>query len=245
MNSFPAIGSSVIEFTTIDSTNAFAMQLANAGNVEHGTVVITDYQTHGKGQQGNSWQAESQKNILLSVVLKTTREHLQDQFLLNAAFCSSIAHLLMEEYELAATAIKWPNDIYVNKKKIAGILIENIIRGASWQYAIVGVGININQASFAEGLNATSLINETGKATSLLAFRKLLFAALNDAYKLFTSDRTRVLSEYNNLLHGINTEIRYFKNGKDQLGTLHGASEQGFLKIDDLRYRHGEIAIFL
>ena len=145
MSSFPAIGSSVIELSEIDSTNNYAMQLANGGMAEHGTVVITNYQTKGKGQQGNQWSSEPGSNLLFSIILDTSHDDIQSQFLLNAAFCSGIAHMLMEHFELSATSIKWPNDIFIHKKKIAGILIENLIRGQQWQFAIAGHSTQIRK----------------------------------------------------------------------------------------------------
>ena len=189
MSSFPAIGSSIIELSEIDSTNDYAMQLANGGMAEHGTVIITNFQSKGKGQQGNQWASEPGSNLLFSVILDTSREDIQSQFLLNAAFCSGIALLLMEHFELSATSIKWPNDIFVHKKKIAGILIENLIRGQQWQFAIVGVGINVNQLKFDSTINATSIQSESRMEVSLVELRQIIFNYLNKAYQDFKNSK--------------------------------------------------------
>lgn len=221
------------------------MELANGGMAEHGTVIITNYQSQGKGQQGNRWKSAKEKNLLFSIVLDTTKNEISSQFLLNASFCSALAHLLMDEFELPATSIKWPNDIYIGKKKIAGILIENVIRGQQWQYAIVGIGININQLKFGELNTATSIRNEIGKEINLMDLRKTVFRYLNDAFTSFQTNTSLVIPEYNSLLYGINETIHFKKNDKLMQGTLIGAAQQGFLKIDEQEYRHGEIKITL
>lgn len=245
MPSFPPIGSSLISFDQIDSTNDYAMQLANEGSVEHGTVILTNHQTKGKGQQGRQWQAEKEKNLLLSFVLDTSTKNIQSQFLLNTAFCAGIAHLLMEDYELNAVSIKWPNDIYIGKKKIAGILIENVLRGHQWQYAIVGIGLNVNQLVFPQDIAATSVQAELKKEISLLAIRQNLLKHLNTAFNNFSQSKPNLLKEYNCLLHGFQEDISFEKKGKKQLGLLQGADAQGFLKINETEYRHGEIKLLM
>lgn len=245
MPPFPHIGSSVIELSEIDSTNNYAMELASGGLAEHGLVVATNYQTQGKGQQGNRWKSAKEKNLLFSIVLDTAQQDIATQFLLNAAFCSALAYLLMDEYELPATSIKWPNDIYIGKKKIAGILIENVVRGQQWQYAIVGIGINVNQQKFGELNTATSVRNELNREINLIPLRKKVFEYLNTAYHNFLTKPTTIIEEYNSLLYGINENIFYTKKAKKHHGTLHGAAQQGFLKIGAEQYRHGEIKIIL
>ena len=221
------------------------MELANGGIAEHGTVIITGYQTQGKGQQGNHWHSVAENNLLFSVILDTSQQEIASQFLLNAAFCSGVAHLLMNEFELPNTCIKWPNDIYVGKKKIAGTLIENVIRGQQWQYAIVGIGININQHIFPQVNNATSIRNITNKETNLIQLRKSVFKYLNEAFGNFILRPNAIIDEYNSLLYGIGEKITYIKQTKTIQGQLHGASTNGFLKIGEEQFRHGEIKLVL
>jgi len=239
------IGSSLIEFEQLDSTNDYAMHLANEGNVDHGTTILAKYQTKGKGQQGKHWHAAKEKNLLMSVILNATQKNIQTQFELNAAFCSAIAHMLMEDYEIGEACIKWPNDLYIGRKKIAGILIENIIQGQQWKYAIVGIGLNVNQVQFPQVIQATSMIHELGKKVDLVLLRKRLFVQLNKAYKNYLNKDQDLLFEYNSLLHGFDHAIEYEKDGKKQVGHLFGADVNGFLKIDNNQYRHGEIKLLL
>ena len=239
------IGSSVIEFDQLDSTNDYAMQLANEGNVESGSVILTHYQSKGKGQHGKNWHALRDKNLLLSIILDATKKDINTQFELNAAFCSAIAHMLMEDYEIGGVCIKWPNDLYVGRKKIAGILIENVIRGHQWQYAIVGIGLNVNQIDFPEDIQAISLQKEIGKEIDLVTLRNKLFVQLNKAYQHYLKNDFDLITEYNSLLNGFGQEIKYEKDGEKYLGQLRGADNNGFLKIDDGQYRHGEIKLLL
>jgi len=239
------IGSSIIEFEQLDSTNNYAMQLANEGNAEHGTTIITQHQTKGKGQQGKTWTAAKEKNLLMSFILDTSHKEITSQFLLNAACCTAVAHLLMEDMQIADVSIKWPNDLYVGKKKIAGILIENIIRGQQWKYAIVGIGLNVNQLEFPIGLSATSLQRLVNKIVDISFLRKKIFKRLNKAYQQYQENATAVLTEYNSLLYSYQNRISFIKNSEIKTGTLKGTDATGLLTIDENEYRHGEIQIIL
>ena len=133
------LGEVLIELSEIDSTNNYAMRLINEGMAEHGMTIRSDFQTTGKGQHGNSWQAEERKNLLFTTILDTKGFQLQDQFLLNAFACLSVADYLMTNADIRNVTIKWPNDIYAGDRKIAGILVEKG-RGT-----VVGIGLNISQ----------------------------------------------------------------------------------------------------
>ena len=125
------IGEVLIELLEIDSTNNYAMRLINEGMAEHGMTIRADYQTEGRGQQGKNWLSEESKNLLFTTILDTTGFSIQKQFILNTFTCLSVAEFLMTNIGLREVSIKWPNDIYAENKKIAGILIENIIRGTN------------------------------------------------------------------------------------------------------------------
>jgi BirA family biotin operon repressor/biotin-[acetyl-CoA-carboxylase] ligase len=114
--------------------------------------VVTECQTQGRGQRGNTWEAEPNQNVTVSVILNPSFLAIHQQFYLN--ICTSLAVLDLVQAFLPANAsadfkVKWPNDIYYGNKKLGGILIENTIRGQFIQQAILGIGLNINQISFA------------------------------------------------------------------------------------------------
>lgn len=132
----------------LDSTASTSSYLAGiATDAPHGTVVMAREQTAGRGQRGNSWEAEPGKNITLSLLLRPTGLHPGRQFIISQAVSLAIVEML-EHFVANPVTIKWPNDIYVDDRKICGILIENTITGSTIDRCIVGIGLNVNQAEF-------------------------------------------------------------------------------------------------
>ncbi|ADV43220.1 biotin--[acetyl-CoA-carboxylase] ligase [Bacteroides helcogenes] len=147
-----------------DSTNQYLSRLCNNRQeaVAELTTVIAEFQTSGKGQRGNTWEAESGKNLLFSFVLYPAFLEAHCQFIL-----SQIVSLAIKE-ELSRWSneitIKWPNDIYWKDRKICGILIENDLSGHYISRSICGIGLNINQENFhSDAPNPVSLRQITGK----------------------------------------------------------------------------------
>ena len=155
----------MIHLNETDSTNRYLQQLCQeAGNnkVEEFTTVCADYQTAGKGQRGNSWEAAKGANLLFSFVCYPTFVPIRQQFVLSQLISLGIKETL-DEY-CSDISIKWPNDIYWKEKKICGILIENDLQGNSIGRCISGIGLNINQEVFlSDAPNPISLKQITGK----------------------------------------------------------------------------------
>lgn len=154
------IGQHLIELVETTSTNTHAMELIRQGGVAEGTVIWALYQSSGRGQQGNTWVAEKGKNLTFSLVIHPTFLAADKQFYLSKVTSLAVLGMLTEylpasQYDIQ---IKWPNDVLVTNHKIAGILIESILRGNSVQSSVIGLGLNVNQGSF-EGhkRQATSL----------------------------------------------------------------------------------------
>lgn len=132
------------------------------GSYSHGDVVIADAQTAGRGQRGNAWNSERGLNLTFSMLLEPDFMMPDRQFLLSEAVALSLTDML-DSYGIEAR-IKWPNDIYVGDRKIAGILIENDIMGIKLRRSIVGVGLNVNQRLFDAGIpNPVSMSLVTGR----------------------------------------------------------------------------------
>ncbi|WP_210486341.1 biotin--[acetyl-CoA-carboxylase] ligase [Rufibacter aurantiacus] len=155
------------------STNTEAHLLLNKNGATDGCVIVAGAQTGGRGQRGNTWDVEPDKNITLSVILKPTFLEAQHQFSLNIAV--SLAALdLLREYLPEGVALKWPNDLYYRDRKAGGILIENAVSGRFLQHSVIGIGLNVNQVSFVH-TRATSLALLTGEQIPLpKAISKLL-----------------------------------------------------------------------
>lgn len=147
-----------------DSTNRYLARLCDAhpGNVPELATVIADYQTAGKGQRGNSWEAERGKNLLFSFVLYPTFMEASRQFALSQLVSLAIKEELAQQS--TGFSIKWPNDIYWEERKICGILVEHDLCGNRLARSVCGVGINVNQERFlGNAPNPVSLCQVTGR----------------------------------------------------------------------------------
>ncbi len=154
----------ITHFKNIDSTNSYLQNLLDKGEDITDNVVVTDFQTSGKGQGKNVWQSEDGKNLLFSIALDMSFLKAEDQFLLTQMVSVAMINVLKNYLPEENLFIKWPNDIYFNNKKIAGILIKNEIKGIMLGTSIIGIGLNVNQTSFDESLpNPISMKMITGK----------------------------------------------------------------------------------
>jgi BirA family transcriptional regulator, biotin operon repressor / biotin---[acetyl-CoA-carboxylase] ligase len=162
-----------IHIKQTNSTNALLWQMIREESLPEGFVVQTDFQTAGKGQVGNSWESESGKNLLFSMVLYPHHIAPDEQFLLSQIVSLGIKKTLDEYTE--GIAVKWPNDIYWNDKKLVGILIENLLQGNKIKSVVIGIGLNVNQKVFVGNApNPVSLRQITGKRIN----RKLLLGKI-------------------------------------------------------------------
>lgn len=132
---------------------------------EHGTIVSAHTQTSGRGQRGNSWEAEPGKNLTFSIVLRPEWVDARKQYAVSEAVATAVAETLREYTgEPEMVAVKWPNDIYYGDGKISGILIENTLTGSRIERSIAGIGINVNQMEFrSDAPNPVSLRQLTGR----------------------------------------------------------------------------------
>lgn len=170
------------------STNSYLRELIMREKEQpEGTVVITDYQTAGRGQKGNSWESERGKNLTFSILLHPNHIPPGKQFILSQLISIAIVGVL-KEYDRHFT-IKWPNDIYWKEKKIAGMLIEVDLTGSSLSNAIIGIGININQRHFkSDAPNPVSLTQITGKEHNLSELLEKILDSIVDAYNKYSPD---------------------------------------------------------
>lgn len=206
------IGTRFIELLSTGSTNNYAMQQVQNGVAKGGEVYFAFEQTAGKGQFQRQWLSSKGENIIFSAVMNTSAFALHKQFLLSMITALSIAELF-NNYTTEIIKIKWANDIYLNDRKAAGILIENVIRGKNWQFAIIGIGININQTNFSDDLkNPVSLKQVTGKSYNVVELAKELCSILNkNVVNLSAENDAAVLEDYNMQLYKLN-ETASFKH---------------------------------
>lgn len=151
----------IIKLSAIDSTNSYLKELVSQNTVENLAVVWTTNQTNGRGQMGANWVSEKDKNLTFSVLVKNALHDSNKIFDLNVCVAVTLIEVL-EKYKIANLAIKWPNDILADKKKISGVLIENSFKSTGEILSIVGIGINVNQDDFSDLPQASSLKKMTG-----------------------------------------------------------------------------------
>ena len=151
-----------------NSTNSLMKEMLAKGEWPEGErFLYTGYQTAGRGQTGNSWESEADKNLLCSILLPPNK----NLYFLNIAVGVALLRVIGEDF-----TIKWPNDIYFGDKKVAGILIENAIIGNEIQYSIAGIGLNVNQTTFvSDAPNPVSLKQIRGQEYDIERLMSLLF----------------------------------------------------------------------
>ncbi|MEN2281541.1 biotin--[acetyl-CoA-carboxylase] ligase [Algoriphagus sp. SE2] len=222
------------------STNDIALQMVRQGNVSEGTIVICDHQIKGKGQRGNVWQSQAGLNLTFSLILKPDFLDITEQFSLNMCISNGIRGLL-EDY-IADVKVKWPNDIKVpGYGKIGGVLVENTFSGSNWEYAIVGIGLNINQKTFLNP-EATSLALITENNFDLKELFKLSISRIEQSYLMLKRGRLReIKNEYLNHLYLRNNKSRFQSNEEIFYGEIKGITSFGKLQIET---EEGQLRLF-
>ncbi len=175
------IGQKFINLPKCLSTNLEARSIIEKGDAVEGAVIYTERQVAGRGQMGNTWEAAYGQNLTFSVILKPHFLRIEQQFYLSMSVAIAIQRFISQYCPKNNVAIKWPNDVLVQEKKVSGILIENTLHKRCLQHSIVGIGININQTDFESPL-ATSLKNLTGQSYELEKVLKAFLVILDQEY---------------------------------------------------------------
>jgi BirA family biotin operon repressor/biotin-[acetyl-CoA-carboxylase] ligase len=198
-------------------------------NYRHGDIIVALSQSGGRGQRGKSWSSEQGKNLTFSLVLEPENFTAERQFMLSKATALAIAAVL--EKQGVEARIKWPNDIYVGGKKIAGILIENSVCGARLTRSIVGAGINVNQTVFDPRLpNPTSLALETGLESDLPRLLEELYATLMAMFDRMDEKTDR---RYMEKLYLLDAPRLFVAAGRSFTGTIRGVGDYGELLVEE------------
>ncbi|HLG34778.1 MAG TPA: biotin--[acetyl-CoA-carboxylase] ligase [Bacteroidia bacterium] len=141
------VGKNAFWLEETPSTNLSAYEMLSMNRLPEGSAVLAKYQTKGKGQFGTQWESEHGKNLLVSYVFYPAFLEPKDLFMLNKTIALGVYDYVKQVVK-KNVSLKWPNDIYIGDKKIAGILIENSITFSDVNYSIAGVGLNVNQSTF-------------------------------------------------------------------------------------------------
>ena len=219
------------------------MGLIHAGMAQHGTTVFAHEQTKGKGQRDKQWWSRPNENITLSLIVKPFGLSTNELFLLSMTVSIGVQQFF-QSYAGEDTSIKWPNDVYWRDRKAGGILIENIIRGQEWKYAVIGIGININQTDFGKFSKAVSLKQITGKTYDPLELSKGLLDFLDKSFTSFTTGAD-IARQYHQHLYKWKEKVLLKKDNKSFEALVKEVKTDGTLIVqNDKRessFKAGEI----
>jgi len=197
----------------------------------HGLAVFAHTQTKGRGQRQRSWISEGGANINLSIIMEPEGLATSQMFLLSKAVAVGTLHFLDAQVK-SETSIKWPNDLYWRDRKAGGILIENVIQGNAWKYAIVGIGININQTDFGslEG-KAVSVRQITGRELDPVAAAKALCAAIDKTCSDILTLPQHIIETYRERLYKRGETARLKKGSRVFDAVIKDVTETGQLVV--------------
>ena len=232
----------MIKLDAIDSTNSYLKKLLLKENINDFTVVVSKHQTNGRGRNGNLWANKPSLNLAFSVYKRFINFSVNEKFMLNILSSISVYEVL-KKYKLNNLTIKWPNDIMTENKKIAGILIENSVRGNKINHSVIGVGININQSQFLDLPNATSVFLESGKKHSVEKIAVELKDAFKKNFTNFEIRETELIEFYNSVLFKRNVTTDFTTvNAKKIQGTIIGVNKEGILSLKQKNHKVFEYA---
>ncbi len=223
----------LIKLDAIDSTNSYLKSILQHSNAPDFTVVVAKKQIQGRGQMGTTWVSEEGKNLTFSVLKKILNFNIQDQFLLN--ICVSLAiYDTLNVMQIPDLKVKWPNDILSGTNKICGVLIENVLSGKKIQSSIIGIGLNINQLSFNNLPNVSSLKLILGKQFDL---DEVLLTLIDNLKNTFLKLSEKKVEELKDLY--LKTLFRKdkpstFKSENEEMftGIIRGISKEGKLLVE-------------
>ena len=242
------IGKDTLCYETIDSTNAQAKRLAEAGYGD-GTLMVADHQEAGRGRRGRSWETPAGTNIAMSLLLKPEINPN------NASMITLVAALAVSKAITQITGepapIKWPNDIVMNGKKVCGILTEMSAQFDYVNHIVVGIGINVNIESFPEEIaeTATSLRIETGKQISRAELIEAVWEQFETVYEVYlqTQDLRNLVKEYDARLINMHRNVKVLDPKEPFEGRAMGITPRGELMVDTWESRKlvssGEVSV--
>lgn len=225
-------GQHLIHLDTVDSTNDYLKRMAEEG-APHGTLVVAEYQTKGKGRRGRSWVTPPGSTIAMSILVRPELEP-EKVSMMTLVAGLSVAQSVREITGLEAE-IKWPNDVVVHGKKLSGTLTEMSMEMGAVHYLVIGTGINANVMEFPEELQSTvtSLELELGAKADRGALICAYMKAFERNYERFmqSGDMSFLLEEYHGLLANRNREVRVLEPGNEYNGIAEGINSRGQLLV--------------
>ena len=225
------VGKNCFKLDEISSTNDWLMTRISNQKFHEGTVAFASVQTNGRGQRGSQWFSQPYKSLTFSVLLKPS--FLSPIHAFDLSICVALA--LSDSLNKLRTGfkIKWPNDIYFEDKKIAGVLIENQMNRSVYQNAVVGIGLNVNQLHFDELSNAISLKQIIGIEFPVEKVMEHICESLEARYLMLRLGHFKDLKNaYMSNLYGLNKLQSFMVDNKKLNGKIIDVLRNGFLQIE-------------
>ena len=225
-------GSHIIQIDRVSSTNNYAAKLLNQTKIPFGAVIMAQFQDHGRGQRGAVWQSKSGENLLFSAILDGSLMKECPPFYLSKCVAVSIKDTL-SFFLKHKIHLKWPNDVLVERRKIAGVLIESQWKGNNLFSSIIGVGLNVNQTHFEYGFDATSMKLLSANDYDLKEVLQVLCTKLNFNFiRLLSKEYSDLQQDYLSSLYKYN-EKTYFKiRDKLEEVVLKDVNENGMVSLE-------------
>ena len=219
-----------LHFDTLNSTNETLGQLSKKIELQNGFYITADYQKSGKCQNNDKWDSNPKENLLISIFLNLDL-NIENLFMLNQLASLAVLDTLSKFLE-QKIEIKWPNDVYVDSKKISGILINNIVKGGIINSSVIGIGINVNQTNFNQKYIATSMKLLNKKDFELNEIEKMLMKNIKKQSMILLEKKVSLLSSrYNNHLYGKNLDSLFILNKKRIYAKIIEVNQNGKIKL--------------
>ena len=219
-----------LHFDTLNSTNETLGQLSKKIELQNGFYITADYQKQGKCQNNDKWDSNPKENLLISIFLNLDL-NIENSFILNQLASLAVLDTLSKFLE-QKIEIKWPNDVYVDSKKISGILINNIVKGGIINSSVIGIGINVNQTNFNKKYIATSMKLLSKKDFKLNEIEKILMKNIKKQSMILLEKKISLLSSrYNNHLYGKNLDSLFILNKKRIYAKVIEVNQNGKIKL--------------
>ena len=229
-----------LHFDTLNSTNETLGQLSKKIELQNGFYITADYQKSGKCQNNDKWDSNPKENLLISIFLNLDL-NIENSFMLNQLASLAVLDTLSKFLE-QKIEIKWPNDVYVDSKKISGILINNIVKGGIINSSVIGIGINVNQTNFNKKYIATSMKLLSKKDFKLNEIEKILMKNIKKQSIILLDKKILLISRrYNNHLYGKNLDSLFILNKKRIYAKVIEVNQNGKIK---LMFGDGEVNEF-
>ncbi len=229
------IGTTIQHLSETESTNSFAVQLLTGNRPAEGSIISTGFQTQGRGTDTNSWESEAGKNLTFSIILYPGFLPADRQFALNQAIALGITEFVKQKIRKLDVKVKWPNDIYIGDKKVCGVLIQNSILVNTFDYSVVGIGLNVNQTAFqSPAPNPVSLRMLSGLDYNLPELLIELSDLIDSRYhQLKSGSYDELNSDYLDSLYRISRWHQYLISGSEYKARITGITVYGQLILEN------------